>query len=70
MAVYAHEEHLSFQWWIGQGKLDGGGHQRKVTFQCWQYYHTSPTHGTYLDPSDFCQGKSICTGCEACVNIN
>lgn len=69
-AVYACEEHLGFQWRIGQGKLDSGGHWKKVTFQCQQYYHTSTTHGTHLDPSDFCQGKSIHTGCEARININ
>lgn len=69
-AVYAREARIGFQWRIGQGKLDSGGHRKKVTFRCRQYYHTSATHGVHLDPSDFRQGKSIRTGCEARVNIN
>jgi hypothetical protein len=69
-AIYAREERLGFQWRIGQGKLDGGGHRKKITFRCRQYYHTTPTHGVHLDPSDFRQGKSIRTGCEARVNVN
>ena len=69
-AVYAREARIGFQWCIGQGKLDSVGHRKKVTFRCWQYYHTSATHGVHLDPSDFRQGKSIRTGCEARVNVN
>ena len=69
-AVYAQEERLGHKWRIAQGKKFADGDRKKVTLRCNHYYHHAAAHSPQIDPSDFRNGRSIKTECQARVNLN
>ena len=69
-AVYGQEEQLGHKWRVGQSKKLADGMLKKVTLRCNHYQQHVSVHLLNIDPSNFHNGRSIRTDCEAHVNLN
>ncbi|KAH7903228.1 hypothetical protein BJ138DRAFT_1020965, partial [Hygrophoropsis aurantiaca] len=69
--VYARERNRGHRWRRGQSKKsERDGKLKKLILRCNHYYHSTPTHSPFLDPSDHRKGKTVKTDCDAHVNLN
>lgn len=69
-ALYREEERRGHKWRMAQSRHDRSGCRKKQTLRCNRYYHRKAKHLPHLDPSDYRQGKTIKTDCNAHVNFN